>query len=128
MVLLKPDTRYADILAYMREGTDYLRGSFVLISTFTIFSAPMFINIMLMSMDGAKIRDMTIGWYFLTDDQKDVLADNLVFSISSTAGFAFLMYNPFQRKSYFPSKVFRDICKYIGFATTAIAIGVLPIV
>lgn len=87
------------MLAYMRAGTDYLRASFLLLSTFTIFSAPMFINIMLMMMDGAKIRDMTIGWYFLTDDQKDVLADNLVFSIFSTAGFAFLMYNPFQRSS-----------------------------
>ena len=111
----------------MREGTDYLRGAFVLISTFTIFSAPMFINIMLLIMDGAKIRDMTIGWYFLTDDQKDVFAVNLAFSIFSTAGFAFFMYNPFQRADKY-LRPCRERSATIGFVTTAIATGVFPIV
>lgn len=112
----------------MREGTDFLRGTFILISLFTIFSAPMFVYYMIWVTDEARIRQMTIGWSFLSKAQQDVLEANLIFSIISTACFTFSMYNPFMRADLFSPNC-RKIASDIGRNVTSMAAAViLPVV
>ena len=53
----------------MRENTDYLKGVYLMMSIFVIFSCPLFVNIMILVLDDDNYRKVLITPTLLKDDQ-----------------------------------------------------------
>ena len=53
----------------MRENTDYLKGVYLFMSIFVIFSCPLFVNIMILVLDDDNYRKVLITPTLLKDDQ-----------------------------------------------------------